>query len=84
MEECNPHISIKYDKHKKKKLEKTYPTPVLSEGERPLKILGTTWSDYFPTLQCTKRVKMNLLIPLNKLKKYTSQLILYKHRKQNF
>ena len=42
-----------------------------------------TWSEYFHTFQCTKRVEINLFIPLHKSKKYTFQLFLYIHRSQN-
>ena len=42
-----------------------------------------TWSEYFHTFQCIKRVEINLLIPLHKSKKYTFQLFLYIHRSQN-
>ena len=41
------------------------------------------WSEYFHTFQCTKRVEINILIPLNTFKKYTSQLFLKIHRSQN-
>ena len=44
---------------------------------------GRTWSEYFHTFQFTKRVEINLLIPLLKSKKYTFQLFLYIYRSQN-
>ena len=40
-------------------------------------------SEYFPTFQCTKRVKLNLLIPLQKFKKDNFKLFLHKYRSQN-
>ena len=40
-------------------------------------------SEYFPTFQCTKRVKINLLIPLKKFKKDTFKLFLHIYRSQN-
>ena len=40
-------------------------------------------SEYFPTFQCTKRVKLNLLIPLQKFKNDTFKLFLHIYRSQN-
>ena len=40
-------------------------------------------SEYFPTFLYTKRVKLNLLIPLQKLKKDTFKLFLHIYRSKN-
>ena len=40
-------------------------------------------SEYFHTFQCTKRIKINLLIHLQKFKNNTSKLFLHIYRSQN-
>ena len=40
-------------------------------------------SEYFPSFQCTKRIKFNLLIPLHKFKKDTSKLFIHIYRLKN-
>ena len=40
-------------------------------------------SEYFPTFQCNKSVKLNLQIPLQKFKRDTSKLLLHIFRSQN-
>ena len=57
--------------------EKVDTVPSLPEAKGQHVIYDKMRSEYLPTFQCTKRVKTNLMIPLQTLEKYTSNFFLH-------